>query len=86
MDYEEVGESYIGVLKAMAKISANIRKSDLRAALGIAKLNVTPAEAELMVDKFKGSLSFAKKNERCWLRKVPATLLSGIAENLEPHG
>ena len=50
-DCEQFGHNQLPLLKALSKVSCSFKKSELRVAVQAAKLSISAAEGELLVQK-----------------------------------
>ena len=63
-DYEQFTEAQLPLLRSLAAVRLHLPKSKLRKALHPAKLALSPAEGQLLLEKIKGSISYAKRRLR----------------------
>ena len=64
MNPEEFSESFLGLMKDLANATYKLRKSDCLRALRVSKLSLTPAELDLLAEKIKNTVRYARKRLR----------------------
>ena len=64
MDPEELAGAFLGLMKSLAKVSYELPKASLRAAVKATRMAMTPAEQELLALKLRSSFTWVRKRLR----------------------
>ena len=64
MDMSQFSQTFLPLLKSMAKVSCLMTKSKMRASLRLAKLQMTPCEEDLLLEKLKNTFTWIRRRLR----------------------